>query len=225
MSLIQKKKARRKTAIQLIAFCLCLVLIGGTLGGVIVGAIFSARGSAAAVEETTEPPRYGTRDGKSITEDGAPSFVYVAGEGFTPLECKLPEELQEYTYYLCQAYYIDFEFVMAVMYKESSFRADVISGTSDYGLMQINKCNHATLTDALGITDFTDPYQNIHGGIYLLRGLFEKYEDPALVCMAYNLGEYGASVLWNKGVYETSYSRKVLSVADEYEAQRGGTDV
>ena len=53
----------------------------------------------------------------------------------------------------------------------------------------------------------------------------DEYEDPALVCMAYNLGEYGASVLWDKGVYETSYSRKVLSVADEYEAQRGGTDV
>ena len=59
----------------------------------------------------------------------------------------------------------------------------------------------------------------------ILRGLFEKYEDPALVCMAYNLGEYGASVLWDKGIYETSYSRNVLSVADEYEAQRGGTDV
>ena len=46
-----------------------------------------------------------------------------------------------------------------------------------------------------------------------------------MVCMAYNLGEYGASVLWDKGIYETSYSRNVLSVADEYEAQRGGTDV
>lgn len=225
MSPTAKKKARHKTARQFIAFCLCLVLIGGTLGGVIVGAIFSARGNAAAIEETTVPPLYGTRDGKSIKEDGSPSFDYVAGEGFTPLECKLPEELQEYTYYLCQAYYIDFEFVMAVMFAESSFRADVISGTSDYGLMQINKCNHATLEGALGITDFTDPYQNIHGGIYLLRGLFEKYDEPALVCMAYNLGEYGASVLWDKGIYETSYSLKVLAVADEYEAQRGDTDV
>lgn len=224
MSPIQKKKARRKTAIQLIAFCLCLVLIGGTLGGVIVGAIFSARGSAAAVEETTEPPLYGTRDGKTISDDEA-AFEYVAGEGFSPIECKLPEELQEYTFYLSQAYYIDFEFVMAVMFAESSFRADVVSGTNDHGLMQINECNHAKLQDKLGITDFTDPYQNIHGGIYLLRGLFEKYEDPALVCMAYNLGEYGASVLWDKGIYETSYSRNVLSVADEYEAQRGGTDV
>ena len=39
--------------------------------------------------------------------------------------------------------------------------------------------------------------------------------------MAYNMGEYGASTLWDKGVYETNYSIKVLTKADEYEAQRG----
>ena len=109
---------------------------------------------------------------------------------------------------------------MALMYTESSFRADIVSGTNDYGLMQINKCNHAELTEALGITDFTEPYQNIRAGLYLLRCLFEKYDEPALVCMAYNMGEYGASTLWDKGVYETSYSIKVLTKADEYKAQR-----
>ena len=220
------KKSRRtvsKAERRVITFIICIFLIGAIIGGATVAAVSAFSGSKPAPKLSDE--LYGTRDGRYITENGGLTFNYELGSEFEPLECALPVELQEFTYYLCEAYYIDFEFVMAVMYKESSFRADVISGTSDYGLMQINKCNHATLTDALGITDFTDPYQNIHGGIYLLRGLFEKYEDPALVCMAYNLGEYGASVLWNKGVYETSYSRKVLSVADEYEAQRGGTDV
>ena len=37
--------------------------------------------------------------------------------------------------------------------------------------------------------------------------------------MAYNMGEYGASVLWEQGIYETSYSKKVLAKADEYKEQ------
>ena len=87
--------------------------------------------------------------------------------------------------------------------------------------MQINECNHAELSDKLGITDFTEPYQNIRAGMYILRRLFEKYDEPALVCTAYNMGEYGASVLWEKGIYETAYSQKVLAKADEYAVQRG----
>lgn len=85
---------------------------------------------------------------------------------------------------------------------------------------EINKCNHTELKEALGITDFTEPYQNIRAGLYILRRLFEKYDEPAMVCMAYNMGEYGASVLWDNGVYETSYSQKVLAKAEEYAAQR-----
>ena len=108
------------------------------------------------------------------------------------------------------------------MYAESSFRTDVVSDTDDYGLMQINSVNHEKLTENLGITDFTDPYQNIRAGVYILRGLFEKYDDAAKVLMAYNMGDYGASVLWDKGVYSTTYTNKVLAKADEYAAMRGG---
>lgn len=224
MATARKKCRFSKQDKQILSFCLCLVLIGGIIGGVIVGAVaaFTDKPATVAQAETTPPPLYGTRDGKTVAEDGEPPFDYSAGAGFVPLDCKLPEEIQEFTYYLSEAYYLDFEFVMAVMFTESSFRTDVVSGTSDYGLMQINKCNHAELEQKLGITDFTDPYQNIRAGLYILRRLFEKYDEPALVCMAYNMGEYGASVLWDKGVYETSYSRKVLAKADEYEGQRGG---
>ena len=42
------------------------------------------------------------------------------------------------------------------------------------------------------------------------RQQFEKYDDPHRVLMAYNMGEYGASVLWEQGVFESNYSRKVL---------------
>lgn len=215
------KKKRRpvsKAERRVITVIICIFLIGAIIGGCTVAAV-NAFGGASQLSDKL----YGTRDGRYITENGGLTFNYELDSKFVPLDCDLPVELQEFTYYLCEAYYIDFEFVMALMYTESAFDADVISKTNDYGLMQINECNHAELTSALGITDFTEPYQNIRAGLYILRRLFEKYDEPALVCMAYNMGEYGASILWDKGIYETGYSIKVLSKADEYEAERTET--
>jgi len=208
-----KKRSARKTERKIITFIICVLLVGALIGGGVVAAVnaFNDTPTAAA--------RYGTRDGRYITEQGGVTFNYELEGSFEPLECDLPVELQEFTYYLCEAYYLDFEFVMAVMYTESKFNADAISSTNDSGLMQINACNHAELSSALGVTDFTEPYQNIRAGLYILRRLFEKYDEPSMVCMAYNMGEYGASVLWDNGVYSTSYSQKVLTKADEYKAQ------
>lgn len=213
MAAVRKRRSSQRVSRQFIAFVVALLLLGGIIGGAIVGTV-----NAISANQTTSTP-YGTRDGKALR--GEPPYEYLSDSDFVPIDCGLSEDLQEYTYYLCEAYYIDFEFVMALMYTESSFNADIVSGTNDYGLMQINKCNHAELTDKLGITDFTEPYQNIRAGVYILRRLFEKYDDTAKVCMAYNMGEYGASVLWEQGIYETAYSNKVLAKADEYAAQRG----
>ena len=215
MAAVRKHRRSQRVSRQFIAFVVALLLLGGIIGGAIVGTV-----NALSANSTTSTP-YGTRDGKALR--GEPPYEYLSDSDFVPIDCGLSEDLQEYTYYLCEAYYIDFEFVMALMYTESSFNADIVSGTNDYGLMQINKCNHAELTDKLGITDFTEPYQNIRAGVYILRRLFEKYDDAAKVCMAYNMGEYGGSVLWEQGVYETAYSNKVLAKADEYATQRGAT--
>lgn len=211
----RKRRSNQRTSRRFIAFVIVLLLVGGIIGGAIVGTV------NALSENTKADTPYGTRDGKALR--GEPPYEYLSGSDFVPLDCGLSEDLQEYTYYLCEAYYIDFDFVMALMFTESSFKADTISATGDYGLMQINKCNHKYLSSALGVTDFTEPYENIRAGLFILRGLFEKYDEPALVCMAYNMGEYGASVLWEQGIYETAYSNKVLAKADEYAAQKGAT--
>lgn len=204
----RKEKKPNKQARATIIFIICIFLVGAVLGGTITGVI---KDTAAG-----KKPMYGSRDGNSIAEDGELIVLKSNEADFIPIDCKLSYELQEYTYYLCQAYYIDFNFVMALMFTESSFNAAAVSATNDYGLMQINACNHKQLEDKLGITDIMEPYQNIRAGLYILRGLFEKYDDASRVCMAYNLGEYGASVLWDKGIYSTSYSNKILAKADEY---------
>lgn len=184
----------------------------------LIGAIISGATAGIITACNNNNGVYGTRDGKHLT--GNPPYEHLSDNDFTPIDCDMSEELQEYTYYLCDSYYLDFDFVMALIYTESGFNTKSISAAGDYGLMQINKCNHKALADAFGISDFTEPYGNIRAGIYILRGLFEKYDDENKVLMAYNMGEYGASVLWEQGVYETVYSNKVLTKANEFAEQR-----
>ena len=133
----------------------------------------------------------------------------------TRINVPLDDVTQQMILNKCAEYNIDFAFTMAVIYTESSFRPDADSGSS-VGLMQINRINHGWLSDRLGITDFFDPEQNVTAGLYMLRDLFEKYEDPAMVLMAYNMGEAGAKKLWDKDIYSTDYVEKVFQQAEIY---------
>ena len=129
---------------------------------------------------------------------------------FTPLDIPLDPEIQEFAFYLCHEYNVNFLLLMAVIKTESNYRADLISSSGDYGLLQINKINHGWIADNLKLTDMLDPYQNIRAGVYMLSDLFEKYGTTERVLMAYNLGESGANALWRGGVYETGYVRVVM---------------
>lgn len=129
----------------------------------------------------------------------------------------LDEEMQSYIWTLCGEFGITehYGLVYALIQTESSFRPDLVSSTNDYGLMQINVVNHKNLSNLFGIDDFLDPYQNVHGGIYLLSRLLHKY-DVSDALMAYNMGEGGASKLWRRGIHSSKYSEKVLSYYKEY---------
>lgn len=135
-----------------------------------------------------------------------------------PLYSSLPisEEIQQYTYDTCVVYGIEdhYELVLAIMWRESNFDADAISSTDDYGIMQINQCNHEHLKSTLDFVDIMDVHNNIEAGIYILSGLFEKYKDESKVLMAYNMGPGGAAEQWSRGNYSSSYSRDVLSKSE-----------
>ena len=165
---------------------------------------------------------YGSYDDRIFTQEI--SLDWGAGDlDFTPLDCNMPEEQQEFVFYLCAGYNLDFTLVMALIEHESSYRADVISKSNDYGLMQINKMNHEWLTETIGVTDYLDPYQNIRAGCFILRKLFEKYQDTETVLMCYNMGETGASRLWEKGVFSTVYTESILNIQCRFNEQLGGT--
>lgn len=128
----------------------------------------------------------------------------------------LSEELQDELFALCEEYGVDEKLMLAVMFVESSYRTDVISITNDYGLMQINKINHKWLGKLLEIDDFLDPVQNMKAGVYLYSSYMLSAEGNIhKSAMMYKCGEYGAKRLFDRGIYENTYSRKVVKVMGE----------
>lgn len=149
-------------------------------------------------------------------EDDNPLYDQEAEEVIHPrITCPLDDDTQQMILDKANHFNIDFAFTMAVIDKESSFNPKADSGSS-VGLMQINRVNHGWLSEEVGFTDFWDPEQNVTAGLYMLQDLFEKYEDPALVLMAYNMGESGARKLWDKGIYTSDYAEAVLQQAEIY---------
>lgn len=211
---IKKASIGRRIVISWLIVAAVFSLIG--LG---IGVLIPKSGAADIEPEQTSPDVliYGAPDGK-IYEGGFPESYELENDFVftTEIPVTFGEDLQEFTYYLSAAYDIDYTLVLAIISKESSFMPDGISSTNDYGLMQINACNHEWLTEELGITDFIDPYENIKAGLFILRGLFEKYDSTSKVLMAYNMGENGASKLWEQGIFESNYSKDVLQRQETY---------
>ena len=110
--------------------------------------------------------------------------------------------------------------VLALIDVESNYNPDSVSETDDYGLMQINICNHERLSNTLELTNIMEPLQNVEAGSYMLGLLYQKYQDMNMALMAYNMGEAGAQRLWNQDVYETSYTKKVNETREELEGLR-----
>lgn len=145
---------------------------------------------------------------------------YVVSNPDVPryFDVPLDEDLQSFIWTLCYEYGIEdyYGLIFALIQTESNFTSNVISATNDYGLMQINTCNHSWLRSELGITDFLDPYQNARAGVYMISMLLHRYGNEADALMAYNLGEGGAARLWRQGIHSTGYTRTVLAFYENY---------
>jgi hypothetical protein len=211
-----------KTVKGRFAMVLAIDLILGILVGICVGFLIwhktAPTGTEDPVQITDDTKTYGTADGRVFT--GEVNWVGSDAPDFSPLDVDMNEDLQEYVFNLCYCYNIDWTLVMALIEKESQYQSNVVSKTDDYGLMQINKSNFEWLTDVTGVTDFLNAKDNIRCGVFVLRKLFEKYDDPCKVLMAYNMGENGAGKLWDMGIYQTEYSQDVLTIQQRMEGDK-----
>ena len=142
-----------------------------------------------------------------------PSEVEQASREY--YDVPLSYDLQNFIFSECLSKNVPTDLVIALIDVESDFNPKLISKTNDYGLMQINICHKDSLKKTLQITDLLDEKQNIKAGVYMLSGIVDKYSDVNQELMVYNCGEFGATKLWNNGVYSTNYSKKVIKKIDE----------
>ena len=76
--------------------------------------------------------------------------------------------------------------VLAVIGIESAGKSDAVSSAGAVGLMQLIPAT----AERFGVTDSTDPVQNIKGGVAYLDWLMKEFDnDPVMVLAAYNAGE------------------------------------
>jgi hypothetical protein len=93
-----------------------------------------------------------------------------------------------------KAYGIDWRLVLAVIEAESGFQWDAESHKGAVGLMQLMPATSAELDARLDIEVLADPDDNIHGGVYYLRKLYDMFDgaEPSdrimLTLAAYNAG-------------------------------------
>ncbi len=93
-----------------------------------------------------------------------------------------------------QQYGLDWRLVLAVMNVESRFTHDVESDKGANGLMQIMPVTSEEVARVLDLEDMTHPMNNIHGGVFYLRKLYNLFEGAEesdrtkLALAAYNAG-------------------------------------
>ena len=134
-------------------------------------------------------------------------------------------ELQEYTYQKCVERGLEYELVLAVMWRESRFKPDAVNvnanGTQDSGIMQINDVNRGWLSERWGIEDLMDPYQNIDAGTAMLGGLQDKYGSHRAM-LAYQYGEAGMARKLANGVTTSTAIEKAYRQREVYKELLAG---
>lgn len=166
------------------------------------------------VQMTAEP----AQEPEPVEEEDENEKIEAAllEQGYLHEEIPLDFDLQCHLITVCEEYGVPQSVALGVIQAESSFTATAANG-SCYGYMQINSINSEWLSEKIGVTDLTDPYQNIRSGVFILSDLYGKYRDwhKALIC--YNYGEGGAQEhVFSKGYTTTSYSRTVMEYADAW---------
>lgn len=200
----KKRKLNRLTIARIeVAILFTVLVLVGFAGGILVGTK-TAEPKTETVIETIEVPAYQKDELPADTE------VYY-------FDVPLSHNLQKYIYEICADEEVPVTLVMAMIEHESMFNPEEVSDTDDYGLMQINSCNHEMLEESYRVADMLNPYQNVFCGVKIISQYIEKYGDYGKALMAYNMGDYGARKAWKNGISSSSYSRTVLKLYEEYE--------
>lgn len=206
-----------RNKIALLLICMC------TISNVTSVAAAPYAGVEKAIVDSTHTPTAGVtrqlgivvKDHATQQPNTAPTVTESAPvdiQGQLLYNIDLSDDLQDFTRDMCVKYNIVdyYDLILKQMYQESKYQPGLISSTCDYGLMQINICNHKWLRDAVGLQDMLDSKENIEAGVYIMSGYLQKYGNVHMALMCYNLGEDGAQRCWSKDIWTTEYSRDIV---------------
>lgn len=150
---------------------------------------------------------------EDIVEETEPEVVETTMPTEPPVEyfdVPLSEDLQSYIFELCESYEVDSTIIVAMIFRESSFRAHIVGDHGNsLGLMQIQPKWFQERMTELGLTNLLDPYQNVTLGIDYVAELMSSGKSIEWVLMAYNGGRTYANAKAAEGVV-TEYARTIL---------------
>lgn len=105
--------------------------------------------------------------------------------------------------------------VKSVIWHESRYNPEAVNyNETCFGLMQTSSYWHKDRMERLGVKDLFDPYGNILVGVDYLSELIDKYEDPALALMLYNMRHDTAFKLYKQGKI-SDYAKSVIERATQ----------
>lgn len=125
----------------------------------------------------------------------------------------LEEDLQLFIIQSCEEHHIDPAIVIAVIERESSYRASVIGDNGQaFGLMQVQPKWHHDRMDKHGANDLLDPYQNVTVGMDYLFELLDEGKGLEWALAAYNQGPDEADLGLGFG-----YAAEVMTIKENLE--------
>lgn len=137
---------------------------------------------------------------------------------FVGYDNNCPLEYQEYMYEICQIYEIPFNVLMTIVDNESNGLFDtngVISEWNDYGLCQINICNHEDIYENLNYNSEdlkNDPYKNIEASAYLIKKICNIYSEDIKNGNYENIfGAYNGWLLWKNKQTSVEYAANAIN--------------
>ena len=180
----------------------------------VAGVVFSHNTLDTVPEYIKLPPMVQETAPEVKQVEEAKQYRYIQG-------CPLSKELQRDIFDICEKYNVSFEFVMAVINRESRFDINAEGdGCESVGLMQVQEKWHSELMEELGVSDLYDPVENVEVGVALLANYFAEHEDVYFVLMKYNGGAKYAYRMTEAGKV-SDYALEITETAIMYERQNG----
>lgn len=166
------------------------------------------RGTSPNVPASNVAPRIRPVGGRADAAVSTPGFATPAKvDGWSP-------QLKQMFDAASQRFGVPRELLIGVSRAESAFRSDVGSPAGARGLMQLMPAT----ANGLGVTNITDPWQNLAGGAKYLRQLMDRFDgDVKKVLAGYNAGPGAVERFGGVPPYaETqTYVARVLDYAGE----------